>query len=200
MNAGPRKGLSLVELMVTIGIVVIIGGILARFLVIGGAAWHSGDAEIQATQEARKGIMYMTRELRQANLASLANMAGAKYAENTGVNYNSIVLRVVTVVAGNNNYGAYGSVITNAGTPNLSAPISYYVNNNQLIRLQNNTAKVLANNVTGLTFRLQNDSYTLNDGQEYSLATLLITLQTTKTTAERRQIPMTLTSAVLLRD
>ncbi len=199
MNARSRKGLSLVELMVTIGIMVIVGGILARFLVIGGAAWHSGDAAIQAAQEARKGIMYMTRELRQANLASLANTAGAKYAQHPNTDYNSVVFRVVTVFAGNNNYGAYGSVMTNAGVPNLSAPISYYINNNQLIRLKDNVTKVLANNVTGLAFRLQKDSYTLN-GQECAVTTLLITLQTSKTTAERRQIPMTLTSAVLLRN
>ena len=207
MNARPRKGLSLVELMVTMGIMVIIGGILARFFVLGGAAWHSGDAEIQADQEARKGIVSMARELRQGSSTSLTNMSGTAYVFTTNsanpINYNSIVFRVVTVDASNNNYGAYGSVITPAGTPKWSNPITYYVNNNQLIRLQNvagvNVAKVLANNVTGLTFCLQNWSYVLN-GQACSVKTLLITLQTTKTTAERRQIPMTLTSSVLLRN
>ncbi len=198
MKTVARKGLSLVELMVTVAIVVVIGGILARFLILGGAAWHSGDAEIQAVQEARKGMTSMTRELRQTSSAGLTTMAGGAYVFNT--NYNSIVFKVVTIVAGNNNYGAFGSVITNAGTPNWSAPVTYYVNNGQLIRMQPNTTnKVLANDVTGLTFCLQNTSYVLN-GQTCPVTTLLVTLQTTKTTPEQRLIPMTLTSAILLRN
>ena len=201
MNARSRKGLSLVELMVTVAITVIIGGILARFLIIGGAAWHSGDAAIQAAQEARKGMISMARELRQGSSTTLTDMSGTPFNTtlNLNRNFTSAVFKIPTVVASNNSYGAYGSVITNAGTPNWSAPISYYINNNQLIRLQNNATKVLANNVTGLTFCLQDDSYILN-GQTCSVTTLLITLRTTKATAERRQIPMTLTSAVLLRD
>jgi len=199
MNVRLRKGLSLVEIMVSVGIMVIIGGILVRFLVLGSAAWHSGDAEIQAAQEARKGIMSMTRELRQACSASLTNMSGTDYLTHTNTNYNSIVFKIATVISGNNSYGSYGSAVTSTGAPNWSAPITYYVNNNQLIRLQSNTTKVLANNVTGLTFCLQNTSYVQN-GKTCPVRTLLITLQTTKTTAEGRQISITLTSSALLRD
>jgi hypothetical protein len=200
----------MVELMVTLGIVVIIGGILARFLILGGAAWHSGDAEIQAVQEARKGMMAMTRELRQTSSTSLKDMSNTPYVFTTNsanpINYNSIVFSVVTVIAGNNNYGAYGSVITNAGTPNWSAPITYYVNKGQLIRLQNNATKVLANDVTGLTFCLQNISdNNVNTIPPPQVATLLITLNTTVTTAEQKKPgslneSMTLTSSILLRN
>lgn len=197
MKSGSRKGLSLVELMITIGIVVIIGGILMHFLILGGAAWHSGDAKIQAAQEARKGIMSMTRELRQSSSATLTNMAGTPYAFDT--DYTSAVFRVATVIAGNNSYGSYGTAVTNTGIPNWSTPITYYVSNNQLIRLQDSVAKVLANNVTGLQFRLQNDSYVLNN-KTIPVRTLLITLQTMKTSTEGRQISMTLTSSILLRN
>lgn len=196
MKTRLHKGLSLVELMVTVAITVIVGGMLMRLLVLGGTAWHSGDAEIQAVQEARKGIMSMTRELRQCTSTALANMSGISYVPNT--NYTSIVFRVPTVISGDNSYGSYGCAVTN-GTPNWSAPITFYVNNNQLIRLQNNTTKILANNVTGIAFCLQNFSYTQN-GQICPVKTLLITLQTTKTTAERKQISMTLTSSSLLRN
>ena len=124
MNARSRKGLSLVELMVTVAITVIIGGILARFLIIGGAAWHSGDAEIQATQEARKGMVSMARELRQSTSGTLTDMSGALFdtQANLNRNFTSIVFKIPTVVAGNNNYGAYGTAVANSGAPNWSTP------------------------------------------------------------------------------
>ena len=203
MKTRLRKGLSLVELMVTIGITVIIGGILARFLIIGGSTWHSGDAAIQAAQEARKGMTAMTRELRQASYSSLTDMSGTAYQYTTDllipINYNSVVFRVVTVISGNNNYGAYGCAVSNTGVTNWSVPITYYVNNGQLIRLQGGTVKVLANNVTGLQFCLRDASYIMS-AKTIPVRTLLITFQTTKTTAEGRQIPMTLTSSILLRN
>lgn len=174
-----NKGLSLVELIVVIAVMSVIGAILVRFLILGNAAWHSGDAEIRATQEARKGIMSMVKELRQTNANSLRTIGGALYQDNTI--YNSIVFQVVSDNNGD------GSVITSTGTTEWSAPITYYVNNGQLIRLFDNTQTVIANNVTALQFCRQ-------------VNTLQVMLQTTVTTAEQISISTTLSSNLTMRD
>lgn len=180
-----NRGLSLIELLISIAIVTIIGGYLAYFLVLGSSAWRTGDAEIQANQESRKGMMQMARELRQAQDGNLRTTADALYVDNTA--YNNIKFIVISDTDGD------GDTVSATGTLEWSAPISYYIAGTQLLRLQNGATKVLANNVTGLQFIKTVDII-------QGISVLNITLQTRKTSTEGRQIQSSLTCSVKIRN
>lgn len=179
MRTKNNNGVSLVELMISMAIITIIGGILAYFLLIGGSAWHTGDAEIQANQEARRGMMSMIKELRHVQAITIRNMAGNLYVDNAA--YDNISFVIIYDVDGD------GDTINAAGSLEWSPSISYFVNNNQLIRQMNNANTVLANNVIGLQFVKTDDI-------------LEVTLQTRKTSIEQRQIQATLTSRLKMRN
>ncbi len=186
-DARERKnsGLNLIEVMISIAIMVILGGALARFLVIGSAAWRTGDAEIQANQEARKGMMSMLRELRQAQEGNIRTTADILYADN--VAYNNIKFVIISDIDGD------GDTVSATGALEWSAPISYYVTGNQLLRQSNGAVRVLANNVTGLQFMKFVDA-------AESIHILNITLQTRKTSIEGRQIQSSLTCSIKIRN
>jgi hypothetical protein len=186
-----KHGLSLAELMITIAIMTIIGGMLAYSLVIGGASWHTGDAEIQANQESRKGMMSMLRELRQAQEGNIRTMAGALYADD--IIYNDINFIVISDIDGD------GDTVSAGGTLEWSAPISYYAAGNQLLRQSNGAIKVLANNVTGVQFRILVVTDPINPMEE-SYRILTIALQTQKTSIEGRQMQSSLVSSVKIRN
>lgn len=192
-TSGSRNthGLSLVELMITIAIMTVIGGMLAYFLVMGAAAWHTGDAEIQANQESRKGMMSMVRELRQAQEGNIRTTAGALYADN--IIYNNINFAIISDTDGD------GDTVSAGGALEWSAPISYYVTGTQLLRLQNNAVRVLANNVTGVQFMILVVPDPDNPMQD-SYSILTITLQTRVTSTEGRQIQSSLTSSAKIRN
>lgn len=188
---GNDHGLNLIELMITIAIMTVIGGMLAYFLAIGGVSWHTGDAEIQANQEARKGMMSMARELRQAQESTIKTMAGALYNKN--IVYNDITFITISDIDGD------GDTISAGGTLEWSAPISYYVAGNQLLRQSGGAIKVLANNVTGLQFMM----FVVpdpDDPTKDAYRILIIALQTQKTSIEGRQVRSNLESSVKIRN
>ncbi|MDD5270154.1 MAG: prepilin-type N-terminal cleavage/methylation domain-containing protein [Candidatus Omnitrophica bacterium] len=178
-------GLSLIELMISIAIVTVIGGYLAYFLVIGASAWRAGDAEIQANQESRRGMMSMVKELRQAQDGNLRTTAGALYADNTV--YNNIKFPVIADTDGD------GDTVSTIGALEWSTPISYYISGTQLIRSQDGATTVLANNVIGLQF-IKTVNITLG------ISVLNVTLQTRKTSVEGRQVQSTLTCSIKIRN
>lgn len=186
-----NSGLSLIEVMISIAIIVIIGGALAHFLVTGGSAWRTGDAEIQANQEARKGMMSMVKELRQAEEGNIRTTNDALYSDN--VLYNNIKFVIISDTDGD------GDTVSAGGTLEWSAPISYYVAGNQLLRQSNGEIKVLANNVIGVQFMMLVVTDPVNPMQE-SYRILTITIQTRKTSAEGRQIQSNLTSSTKIRN
>lgn len=175
-----RPGFGLVELMVTIGIISFIFAALMYFMVIGGTAWRTGDAEAQVTLEARRGMSSMTRELRQTDTVKLFDLAGNPYVDN--VNYNAVAFQVVTDIDGD------GDVLTATGAPEYGSTITYSVNGNgQLIRTMGGGTTVMANNVTGVQFIR-------------SVDLLTVTLQISRTTPDRRVLQASLTSTIKMRD
>ncbi|MFA6356700.1 MAG: prepilin-type N-terminal cleavage/methylation domain-containing protein [Candidatus Omnitrophota bacterium] len=186
-TSGSRNnhGSSLIELMISIAILAIIGGSLSYFLLIGSAAWHTGDAEIQANQESRKGMMAMVKELRQAQDGNLRTTADVLFVDNAI--YSNIKFIVISDTDGD------GDTISAGGALEWSAPISYYVTGTQLVRLQNNAVTVLANNVTGVQFTKTVDTI-------LGISVLNIALQTRKTSTEGRQIQSSQTCSVKIRN
>jgi prepilin-type N-terminal cleavage/methylation domain-containing protein len=178
-------GLSLIEVMISIAIVTIIGGYLAYFLFIGAATWRSGDAEIQANQESRRGMMSMVKELRQAQDGNLRTTSDALYLDNT--TYNNIKFIVIS------DTDSDGDTVNSSGGLEWSTPISYYISGTQLIRLQNGATTVLANNVIGLQF-IKTVNLTLG------ISVLNVTLQTRKTSTEGRQAQSSLTCSIKIRN
>ncbi|MFA5164728.1 MAG: prepilin-type N-terminal cleavage/methylation domain-containing protein [Candidatus Omnitrophota bacterium] len=188
MKTGAERnshGLSLIEVMISIAIVTVIGGYLAYFLVIGAAAWRAGDAEIQANQESRKGMMQMVRELRQAQEGEIKTTAGVIYADN--VAYNNVMFVTISDTDGD------GDTVNADGAREWSQPISYYVSGTQLLRSSNNIVTVLANNVTGIQFIKNVDT---TEGT----SVFNVTLQTRKTSTEGRQMRSSLTCSIKIRN
>jgi len=72
-----KKGVSLIELMVTISIlsVIILG--LVTFFTGGTRSWISGQSQIKAQRETRQVMDRMVREIREANLIDTSSNSGS---------------------------------------------------------------------------------------------------------------------------
>jgi len=180
-----RHGLSLVEVMITVAIISVIGGALAYFLIIGSSSWRSGDAEIQANQEARIGMMTMIKEIRQAKDGNIKTTSGTLYADNTA--YDNIMFVISSDTDGD------GDTIDTTGALEWSAPISYYLSGTQLVRQSESSIKIVANHVTALQFVIVVDTLK-------GTRVLNVTIQTVKKSADGRQMTSTLTSSVNMRN
>lgn len=178
MHRKKRHGFSLVEVMVVIAIFSVIGGAIMSFLLIGGASWHSGDAQVQASEEVRKGMSAMVRELRQTRTSTITGVPA------DGLYYNSIIFRIPSDIDGD------GDVITSTGSVEWSNPIQYSLNNGQLLRTISGTTTVLANNIMELQFRRE----------EMVPDVLEISLRAQKTTLEGRVIQMNLKCKIKMRN
>lgn len=171
------KGLTLIETMVVIAIIGILSSSIIGVLLIGESSWHSGEAQIQVSQEGRRGLSSMVRELRQTRSSTITTVpADDNY-------YNSIAFSIPSDTDGD------GDAIDPSGNIEWSVPIRYSLNNNQLLRTSGATT-VLANNVSALQFRRQSISPDI----------LEISLQTQKTTTEQRVIRLSLTSKIKMRN
>jgi len=133
-NAPPTAGLSLTgftfaETMVSTLIFSILAIAILSVLTIGQKAWHSDTGKVELQQQARLAMDGMTREIRESSSAGITQPADGA---------NSARLDFTTAEA--------------AGT------ISYYLENNQLIReYPVGTEKILANDVETVDFSLSAD-------------------------------------------
>lgn len=136
------RGLSLVEVLITVFIFFLI--FMASFAVLsaGKGSWYTGDVEVEINQEIRKGLLTMSRELRQSRSSVINTVLP------DGNYYNSIIFRVPEDVDSD------GDVIDASGSVEWSADITYSLNaNNQIIRAISGNSAVLANNISDLQFR-----------------------------------------------
>ncbi len=181
-----RKGVTLIEVMIVVAISTVLGAAISYILLIGGSSWHSGDAEVQVDQEARRGMYTMVRELRNTRpLAAIINVPA------DGNFYNTVTFRTpqaVLVVSGGKTF--YTPVVNATNSIVWGNPVTYSVVNNQLRRTSGASVTVLANNVTSVTFRRQ----------ATALDILEIAIQTSKTTPQQRVITATLNCAVKMRN
>lgn len=66
-------GFTLVEMMIVIAVFIIIGGSLAYILSSGEGAWYMSDARIVASQECRRAMSAVIREIRQSSPSVITN-------------------------------------------------------------------------------------------------------------------------------
>ncbi len=68
-----KNGLTLIEMMIVLVIFVLIGEAIAYILSSGEGAWYMSDAKIVATQEGRRAMSAVIREIRQSAPAEITN-------------------------------------------------------------------------------------------------------------------------------
>lgn len=141
-------GFSLVELLIAMAIVGGISLVLIATLKVGQQSWQAEDVRMSVSQELRRGIDAMSRELAATQAAELTEVptTGAWYA-------GALVFRVPQDRDGN------GTVLDAAGALEWSDPITYSLggtDGRQVVRTQVGLAdRVLANGVIGMQFRRQ---------------------------------------------
>lgn len=67
------KGLSLIELMITLLVFSVVLGAIYGVMTMGRSSYQTGDIQIAVQQEARKAMNKITTELREASSVNLSN-------------------------------------------------------------------------------------------------------------------------------
>lgn len=162
-------GFTLVEILVTFAILsFIMGGIFAVFNVA-DMSWNQDTGTLWLQQQARQAMDGMIREIRQAK-----KEAG----------------RPVTITAGNETLAFY--------IPGISNPVSYYLENNQIVREHPaGTKKILANDIGNLSFCCWHNG--VCDAVCSNFNIIEIKLTATKT-VRQRPLSFNLTEEVRLRN
>lgn len=134
-----NSGFTLVEVMMVVFIFLLLITGIMTMLVASRRFWLAGDARIEAQQEIRKAIDWVSDELRQAGLSTISGVPS------NGTWYNSITFQVPQTVID-------GYIIWD--TPS----IQYFLGGStgtQLIRRQGVTEKIIANNISSFQVRRQ---------------------------------------------
>lgn len=130
-----NKGLTLIEIIIVIFLFSIILTAIFSAMATAKTSWTSGGSRLSVQQEARRGLNTMTRELRQGRLSMITGVPA------DGANYPSITFQIPDTVT------ASGTTWSN----NIQYSIGG-LNNEQLLRTQDGNQRVLANNLSALTF------------------------------------------------
>ncbi len=140
------RGFLLVEMVVALGIVALISGLLVLALRMNQQSWEVADAYLTTSNELRRGMQAISRELASANNASLNIPADGNW-------YPGLTFRVPEDLDGN------GTVLDSNGVLELSSVIQYSLGGSdgaQIMRSQAGvTNRVLSDGVTSLLFRRQ---------------------------------------------
>ena len=132
-----RRGVTLVEVLVTVLLFTILMGISLELLVTGLDSYSVNRNRTELQQELRKSIDWIKEDLRQTGTAGLVSM-------NTNTTYTSITFRTATGAA------AGGTITWSADT------VQYLLGGTggvQLQRISGATTKNIAQNITTLQFR-----------------------------------------------
>ena len=129
--------MTLVETLFCAVIFTLIVGACTALLLRGWDSWNLSSAQAQMTQDLMQGSAWLTNDLRQASASQITN-----------------------VPADNNTYGqiTFSTVhdVASGGAVNLNPQAINYAlsaaGGQQLIRTQNNQARIIATNITALTF------------------------------------------------
>jgi len=172
-----RKGLTLLEVMVTILIFSLIITPIFSVLTQGRISFYTGNTRLEVQQEIRKAIMWMNKELRQSSSSKILNVLP------DGNYYNTITFEIPQDSDGD------GDVIDSFGSIEWSDDISYSLINGQVIRnATDGKPPILANNINFLGFRRQTPEI------------LEITLQAKKKALLGPEITANITTQVSLRN
>jgi prepilin-type N-terminal cleavage/methylation domain-containing protein len=165
-----RRGLSLVEMLVTLGIFGILTGVLFISSIVSHRSYVTGDAFVHLQQQARQALDAMHRELHEAGGAIAA--AGNQLTFQTALGYNLAAPCPANAIC----WGARDQ----AGADQSGWSVRYRLNGTQLVReILNNAAvvqssRIMANDVSQLSFAYVGGT----------TRTVTIQLQVTRTSAE----------------
>lgn len=137
----------MLEILISVAIFVLIAAGIFVVFSAGGRIFEVGNVQVKIEQEARKAIVFMTRELRQSSAGQINLIQG-------GGQVSSVTFQVPQSVdaGGNISWGA---------------PIQYSLgglNGKQILRLQGGNTTTLANDVIALNFDWPAASNVLNIG------------------------------------
>jgi len=131
------KSFTLTEIMAAVSITIIIMLGVFRVMDTGRNAWLTGQTAVELRQEIIKTFIRMDSELRATAPAQI-NIP----------NTFTLIFRLPR------DLDADGTVLDSAGQIEWSAPITYSLNNGQIIRSSPAGNAVMANNITSLRFSL----------------------------------------------
>ena len=130
-----KIGFTLIETIVALFLFSIIIACLFSVLATARSSWTASSSQVNVQQEARRGLSAMVRELRQANLPGITGVPA------DGADYNSITFQIPASIT--------------AGGTIWSSNIQYSLgglNGTQLLKTQDASQRVLANNISAVTF------------------------------------------------
>lgn len=130
-----NKGFTLLEILVVVFLFSIVSAAIFSVLATGRNSLSAGESQIGVQQACRNGLDSMIKELRQAGVSTIIGVPA------NGTDYSSIAFQIPTAIA--------ATGIT------WSSNIQYALgglNNAQLLRTQSGSQRVLANNISALSF------------------------------------------------
>jgi prepilin-type N-terminal cleavage/methylation domain-containing protein len=130
-----KKGFTLLEIIIVAFLFSIISVAIFSVLSAGRNSLSVGESQVSVQQACRNGLDAMAKELRQTSTTTIPNVPA------NGTNYATITFRIPTVIA--------------AAGITWSSDIQYSLgglNGIQLIRTQSGNQKVLANNISSVSF------------------------------------------------
>jgi prepilin-type N-terminal cleavage/methylation domain-containing protein len=167
-------GFTLVELMVTVVIFLLLIGAVVLVFIVGRASWGIAEAHLQVHQELRRGMDWMTEELRQGGASTITNVPA------DGVWYNTIAFRKPQDVIS-------GNVVWE---DNQTQYLRGGLEGRQLLRMLGSEQMVLANDI--ILFQVRR--------QQVSPAIVEIALEAQRTTARGNLIDANLNFQLKLRN
>lgn len=143
-----REGFTLVELIIAMVIFILILGILFALLSVGQVSWESASSKMTVTQELRRGIEDMTKELTQARISTISLSAGGSS--------NSISFQTVQDLDGDGLISFSNGELEGlrAADPYVTYSLTYDASLgwNQLTRTVGSSSSVSGNYLTALQF------------------------------------------------
>lgn len=130
-----NKGMTLLEIIIVVSLFVIIIACVFNVLAKSRTSWNAGASQLNVQYEARRGIDAMVKELRQTGLPSIIDVPP------DGASYNSITFKIPTAISIAGITWSDNVQYSRAG-----------LNGKQLIRTQTGNQRVLANNISALSF------------------------------------------------
>ncbi|HIE36245.1 MAG TPA: hypothetical protein EYP89_03295 [Candidatus Omnitrophica bacterium] len=137
-----KKAVTLIETIVSVSIILIILTATLGALYVGRRIFYSLSLKVELFQKGRIGLRSMEEEILQTRASLISIPPDGKY-------YNSITFQIPESIDENGN-------IT------WSSQITYFLNNdNQLIRAQDNTSRIITTNINDLKFRIDDSASTI---------------------------------------
>ena len=174
------QGFTLVETLVATALLAIILGVILTAAVTAQRAIAISQAQTAATQEARRGLEEMTRELLRAPETEITDASGADVWPPPDGGWAGIQFR-------------YPESVDATGAPDTWSPyITYQLDGTQLVRTDDTGgSRVMANGVTALTFE---------QGSATSEQILLVSLTTSQTAPDGQVLRQPLQMQVRMRN